>query len=67
MPELALYHCETDDYHEYHHRTFVWRWMEIETETHIGSTGLSSQGAVEEQKEGEHEQGSQGHKGSSIH
>ena len=21
----------------YHHRTFIWRWMEIETETHTGA------------------------------
>ena len=37
--------------------------MEIETETHIGATGLSPQGPNEEQKEGEHEQGSQDRKG----
>ena len=25
----------------YHHRTFIWRWMEIETETHIGTWDLA--------------------------
>ena len=24
-----------------HHRTFIWRWMEIETETHIGTLDLT--------------------------
>ena len=37
VPELALSHSHTDEYLEYHHRTFIWRWMEIETETHIGA------------------------------
>ena len=35
VPELALSHTHTDEYLAYHHRTFIWRWMEIETETHI--------------------------------
>ena len=35
VPELTLSHSHTDGYLAYHHRTFVWRWMEIETETHI--------------------------------
>ena len=35
VPELALSHSHTE-YLAYHHRTFIWRWMEIETETHIG-------------------------------
>ena len=56
MPELALSYSLTDIYLEYHlypatdgHRDrFSYR-----------STGLSSQGPVEEQKEGEDEQGSQ--------
>ena len=37
VPELALSHSHTDEYLAYHHRTFIWRWMEIETETHIGA------------------------------
>ena len=39
--ELALYHSHTDEYFAYHHRTFIWRWMEIETETHIGALDLA--------------------------
>ena len=35
VPELALSHSHTDEYLAYHHRTFNWRWMEIETETQI--------------------------------
>ena len=38
VPELALSHNHTD---EYHHRTFIWRWMEIETETQIGALDLA--------------------------
>ena len=60
VPELALSHSHTDEYLAYHHRTFIWQWMEIETDW---STGLNSQGSNEEQKEGEHEQGSQDHEG----
>ena len=37
VPELALSHSHTDEYFAYHHITFIWRWMEIETETHIGA------------------------------
>ena len=37
VPELALSHSHTDEYLSYHHRTFIWQWMEIETETHIGT------------------------------
>ena len=37
MSELTLSHSHTDEYFEYHHRTFIWRWLEIETETHIGA------------------------------
>ena len=37
VPKLALFHNHTDEYLAYHHRTFIWRWMEIETETHIGA------------------------------
>ena len=36
VPELALSHSHTDGYLAYHHRTFIWQWVEIETETHIG-------------------------------
>ena len=41
VPELALSHNHTDEYFAYHHRTFIWRWMEIETETHIGTQDLT--------------------------
>ena len=41
VPELALAHNHTDEYFAYHHRTFVWQWMEIETETHIGTLDLT--------------------------
>ena len=37
VPELVLSHSHTDEHFTYHHRTFIWRWMEIETETHIGA------------------------------
>ena len=37
VPELALSHSHTDEYLAYHHRTFIWRWREIETETHTGA------------------------------
>ena len=41
VPELALSHSHTDEYLAYHHRTFIWRWMEIETEIHIGALDLA--------------------------
>ena len=41
VPELALSHSHTDEYFAYHHRTFIWRWMEIETETHTGALDLA--------------------------
>ena len=41
VPELALAHNHTDEYFAYHHRSFIWRWMEIETETHIGTLNLT--------------------------
>ena len=41
VPELALAHNHTDEYFACHHRTFIWRWMEIETETHIGTLDLT--------------------------
>ena len=37
VSELALAHNHTHEYFVYHHRTFIWRWMEIETEIHIGA------------------------------
>ena len=41
VPELALVHNHTDEYFVYHHRSFIGRWMEIETETHIGTLDLT--------------------------
>ena len=37
VPELALSNNHTDEYLAYHHRTFIWQWIEIETEIHIGA------------------------------
>ena len=39
--ELALAHNHNDEYFAYHHRTFIWQWMEIETEIHIGTLDLT--------------------------
>ena len=41
VPELALAHNHTDEYFACHHRTFIWRRMGIETETHIGTLDLT--------------------------
>ena len=41
VPKLALAHNHTDEYFACHHRTLIWRWMEIETETHIGTLDLT--------------------------
>ena len=41
VPELALAHKDTDEYFAYHHRTPIWRWIEIETEAHIGTQDLT--------------------------
>ena len=41
VPEMALAHNHTDEYFAYHHRTFICRWMEIDTETHIGTLDLT--------------------------
>ena len=41
VPELALDHNHTDEYFAYLHRSFIWRWMEMETETHIGTLDLT--------------------------
>ena len=35
------YLAHNDEYFAYHHRTFIWCWMEIETETHIGALDLT--------------------------
>ena len=41
VPELALAHNHTDEYFAYHHRSFIWQWMEIETGTHVGTLDLT--------------------------
>ena len=41
VPEPALAHNHTDEYFAYHHRSFIWRWMKMETETHIGTLDLT--------------------------
>ena len=41
VPELPLSHSHTDKYLAYHHRSFIWQWMEIETETHIEVLNLA--------------------------
>ena len=46
VPELALSHSHTDEYLEYHHKTFIRKWMEIETETHIGALDLAPKGQM---------------------
>ena len=37
VPEPALAHNHIDEYFAYHHRSFIWRWLAIQTETHIGA------------------------------
>ena len=37
VPEPALAHNHTDEYFAYHHKSFIWKWMTIQTETHIGA------------------------------
>ena len=37
VPETALAHNHTEEYFAYHHRSFIWRWMTIQTETQIGA------------------------------
>ena len=37
VPELARSYSHTDEYLAYNHRTLIWQWMEIQTETHIGA------------------------------
>ena len=46
VPELALAHNHTDEYFARHHRTFIWRRMEIERDTYW-NTGLNSLGPNE--------------------
>ena len=41
VPEPALAHNHTDEYFAYHRRSFIWRWMEMETKTHIGTLDLT--------------------------
>ena len=41
VPEPVLSNSHTDEYLTYHHRTFIWQWMEIETETHNGALNLA--------------------------
>ena len=41
VPELVSAHNHTDEYFAYHHRTLIWRRMEIDTETHIGTLDLT--------------------------
>ena len=57
VPEPALARDHTDEYFAYHHRSFIWRWMTIQTETHIGALDLAPQGPNEEQKDEENEKG----------
>ena len=42
VPEVALAHNHADVYFAYHHRSFSWRWMELEMKTHIGILDLTS-------------------------
>ena len=37
VPESAVAHNHTDVYFAYHHRSFIWRRMAIQMETHIGA------------------------------
>ena len=37
VPESALAYNHTDEDFAYHHRSFIRRWMAIQTETHIGA------------------------------
>ena len=41
VPEPALAHNHTDEYFAYRHRTLIWRWMEMEAETHVGTLDLA--------------------------
>ena len=37
VPEPALAYNHTDEDFAYHHRSFIWQWMAIQTESHIGA------------------------------
>ena len=37
VPEPSLAYNHTDEDFAYHHRSFIRRWMAIQTETHIGA------------------------------
>ena len=41
VPEPALTHNHTDQYFACHHRTLIWRWMEMEAENHVGTRDLA--------------------------
>ena len=41
VPEPALAHNHTDEYFACHHRTLIWRWMEMEAENHVGTLDLA--------------------------
>ena len=41
VPELALARNHTDEYFTCHRGTFIWRWTEMETETHVGTPDLT--------------------------
>ena len=41
VPEPALAHNHTDEHFAYHHRTLIWRWREMEAETHVGTLDLA--------------------------
>ena len=60
MPELALPYSQTDDYLNYHDRTFIQQQMKTQAET--GSRALDW-APVEEWEEWEDEQRGQGHDG----
>ena len=41
VPEPALAHNHTDEHFAYHHRTLIWRWREMEAETHVETLDLA--------------------------
>ena len=63
MPELTLSHSQTDDYVDYNPQNVSLATDGDRDRAPHRSNGLSSQGSVEEQEEGEYEQGSQDCKG----
>ena len=38
---MVLFHSHTEKYLANHHRIFIWPWMGLETETHIGALDLA--------------------------